>query len=174
MLVAANIVLFLSCANIDESARSTNIAEVVFPAQMRAARQRLAGSIVVEPAPTSSEVTKEGQQAFCQDLIDKWAAGRIGFVDLGTIAWLATRAGAKGVEHLSVKPGSTNAAKTLRLALGLPKMDDILFPARIPLWDSHLEARTIRTMSIKLPHEALARDYIANKQFYHEKRTQTS
>ena len=141
------------------------------PAQMRAANRRLqnegskrslVGRTVVEPNPHSSEVSPEAKEAFREDLIARWAAGRIGFVDLGTIAWLATRAGAKGVEDLCVKPGSTNAAKTLRLSLGLPPMDDILFPARVPLWDAHLEERVIKTMHIKLPHEALARHYEAN------------
>ena len=101
-------------------------------------------------------------QAFRFDLIDRLSAGKLLPIDVATIAWKATQAGAKGVEDLSVNPDSrgANHSRLVKSVLGLNNVEsEVLYAYDIPMWDAHEGERSIRRMLVKLPHEAIARDF---------------
>ncbi len=106
---------------------------------------------------------------FRADLIDRFADGKLEYVDIATISWKGTKAGAGGVSDLAVDPtqkGRNHAAK-VRNALGLNAVPEkILFEFNAPVWDVLMGKRCIRPMLVKLPHEALARDFYNNRAAY--------
>ena len=84
---------------------------------MRRARARIYTRTSTEPCetPAGAQVAHAmGPAAFRDDLLDKLACGRIGWLDLTTIAWRATKAGAVGVADLALDP----CAKGLNHARG--------------------------------------------------------
>lgn len=150
---------------------------------MRAARLRLrslqaaTAPISNDPAPAlehPADVDEDGQkpaQLSRDDLLDRWSCGHprcISNVDLATIAWRATKAGAKGVEDLAVNPRSKgrNHATRVRKALGLEAVENELHPISLPMCCTDTAPRYIGTMMAKLPHEALAKDFLQKRAFY--------
>ena len=92
---------------------------------MRSARARLENERAAEcaaeaAASPNAEVRSAAECAFRFDLIDRFAAGKLEAIDLATIAFLATAAGAGGVADLAVDPESKgqNHATRIRKALG--------------------------------------------------------
>jgi hypothetical protein len=119
--------------------------------------------------PTETELAKTAAEEFRFDLIDRFAAGRLGAIDLATIAWCATAAGAGGANDLAVNPDTqgANQARKVRSALGLDDVvAHVLYECRIPVWDVATASRIVKMMYVKLPHEAIARDYRLNKDAY--------
>lgn len=138
---------------------------------MRASQRRVRQSNAQSTAEASTaEVARPDAAAeFRFDLIDRFGAGKLEPVDLATIAFKATKAGARGAEDLGVDPQlkGDNHARVVRDALGLNAVkNEVLFECRIPLWDANIAARRVRPMLVKLPHEALARDFYNNKSAY--------
>ena len=80
----------------------------------------------------------------------------------------ATKAGAKGVEDLAVNPRSKgrNHATRVRKALGLEVVENELHPIALPMWCTDIASRYIGTLMVKLPHEALAKDFLQKQAFY--------
>jgi len=135
---------------------------------MRASRSRL-----YAPAAGTAAISPEAANGFRFDLIDRFAAGKLDPIDLATIAWRATAAGAEGVADLAVDPNQkgANHARKIRDALGLDAVkDQVLYELRIPVWCVATAARVVSPMFVKLPHEALMRDYQNNKIAYDEAR----
>ena len=86
------------------------------------------------------------------------------------------KAGAGGVKDLAVDPEKkgANHARIIRSALGLDCVkDEILYNATIPLWDVYKGSRSERPMLVKLPHEAIARDFYNHKTAYLAARADT-
>jgi len=110
------------------------------------------------------------------ELIDRFSSGKLEPVDVATLAWKATQAGAGGVKDLAVDPAlkGDNHARVVRTALGLDCVkDDALFECSVPLWDVYKAARSVRPMVVKLPHEAIAREYAHQREAYHKAREDT-
>ena len=153
---------------------------------MRAARKRLlkprhaaGGELRTEHAKKSKQLQlakagkelrpAEAEQEFRFDLIDRYATAKLEAIDIATIAWKATRAGAGGVSDLSVDPTmmGANHCRKIRIALGLRSVaDHVLFGFQIPMWDMATGSRQMRELLVQLPHEALARDFLNNSKSY--------
>ena len=71
-----------------------------------------------QSGPTETEQAKTAAEEFRFDLIDRFAAGGLGPIDLATIAWYATAAGAGGAKDLAVNPDTqgANQARKVRSA----------------------------------------------------------
>jgi hypothetical protein len=107
------------------------------------------------------------------ELFDRFSSGRLASVDVTTLAWKATRAGAGGVKDLAVDPAlkGDNHARIVRSALGLGSVeDDVLYECDVPLWDVYKGDRSERKMLVKLPHEAIARDFMHHRDAYLQSR----
>ena len=148
---------------------------------MRAARIRIrslqsaTAAISNDPAPALEDPAdtdgRKSSELFRDDLLDRWSCGHprcISNVDLATIAWRATKAGAKGVEDLAVDPRSKgrNHSTRVKKALGLDAVEDDLHKISLPVWDTDTASRVIGTLFVKLPHEALAKDFLEKQAFY--------
>ena len=144
---------------------------------MRAARLSLAASSAAPP-PQSLAASSAAHRppkysaaelAFRHDLVDRFAVGKLDAVDLATIAWKAKKAGAGGVSDLAVDPDikGENHARKVRTALNLNAVEDeVLYACQIPVWDATTASRKVASMPVKLPHEALARDFYNNRAAY--------
>ena len=140
--------------------------------KMRAASLRLQSKSAETQSP--EEVAKAvaeksaAEIAFRFDLIDRFAGGKLDHVDLGTIAWKTTQAGAGGVSDLAVDPThKRHHAEKNRSALNLNMVkDEILYSIKLPQWDASSAARVVGDMFVKLPHECLARDFHNNRAAY--------
>ena len=107
-----------------------------------------------------------------------WIGGRLGYlrpitnIDLTTIVWKATRTGARGVEDLAVDPSRKggNHARTVRRALGLKCVKEEECGVVIPMWDSDAGERVHGVLAIKLPHEILSSEFVANRAKWEEAR----
>ena len=135
---------------------------------MRRARARIYTRTSTEPCetPAGAQVAHAmGPAAFRDDLLDRLACGRIGWLDLTTIAWHATRAGAVGVEDLALDPSAkgSNQARRARFRLGLGDLDALLYKVHIPMWDTRTSTRTMGLFIMKLPHETIAEDFVKNR-----------
>ena len=111
----------------------------------------------------------EAEQEFRFDLIDRFAAAKLEAIDVATIAWQATEAGAGGVSDLSVDPkhGGDNHARKVRSELGLECVaDQVLYEFKLPMFDMATGSRQMRELLVQLPHEALARDFLNNSASY--------
>jgi hypothetical protein len=140
---------------------------------MRAARARVrcggSSGVLSEPdAPTAAI------EEFRFDLIDRFATAKLEAIDLATIAWKATQAGAGGVSDLGVDPkqkGGNHASK-IRSALGLDVVaGEVLFRISVPMWDAATGARVVSELPVKLPHEAICREFMNNKASYWKARS---
>ena len=142
---------------------------------MRASRARFNANLSA-PAPACSSHDDDGAaaQEFRRDLVSRFATGKLEAIDLCTLAWRSTKAGARGVEDLAVDPNQKgdNHAKVVRKALGLDKVSDAaLYELHVPLYDAATGKRTVRPLPVKLPHEALARDFMNNSAAYWKARS---
>ena len=143
---------------------------------MRLARKRTYGATLSEPCTAKRlrlQDDQDGPQEFREDLLDRLSLGLIGWLDLATIAWKSTRAGAAGVEDLAVDPRQkgANQAARVRHALGLEALDARLYRTWIPMWDTHTSKRTMGLFVMKLPHECITEDFMKNKVAYEKARS---
>jgi hypothetical protein len=79
---------------------------------MRRARARIYTRTSTEPCetPVGAQVAHAmGPAAFRDDVLDRLACGRVGWLDIRTIAWHATEAGAVGVADLALDPSATGS-----------------------------------------------------------------
>jgi hypothetical protein len=139
------------------------------PAQARVA------SSSNEPAPLAGGVPDADKCAaeFRCDLVSRYGHAKLDAIDLCTLAWRATKAGARGVADLAVDPAhqGSNHARVVRKALGLDKVvDEVLFQIWVPKYDASIGRRVVSSMHVKLPHEALARDFQNNRSAYFQAR----
>ena len=147
-----------------------------FCASMRRARAAVAEHAAESRDPSiasaSSVATPQpscdvDETLFRYQLIDRLASGKMWPADVAELAWSAMKVGAKGVDDLAVNPASKgmNAARRVRTALGLDLVEhEVLFQTQVPLWDVYEGDRRVRPLLIMLPHEAIARDYLLNKE----------
>ena len=128
-----------------------------------------AGPAAAETEQSPSSIARSAELDFRFDLIDRYAAGKLDNMDLATIAWKATQAGARGVQDLAVNPvvKGDNHARAVRSALGLNSVkDEVLYTCRVPVWDVTTASRVVKDMLVKLPHETIARDFYNNRDAY--------
>ena len=107
-------------------------------------------------------------------MVDRFANGKLEATDLATITWLATAAGLGGDADLAVDPESKgdNHATRVRKALGLTEVESkVLYECEIPMWDVAKGRRQVRPLLVKLPHEALVRDFYNNRDKYRAARS---
>ena len=90
---------------------------------------------------------------FREGLLNRLACGRLGWVDLATIAWKATKAGDVGIKGLAVDPRSkgANQASRFRKALGLEALDARLYKVQIPMWGWSAAERCMGQLVMRLP-----------------------
>ncbi len=74
-----------------------------------------------------------------------------------TLAWLATQAGACGLERLAVDPKSKgdNHHRHLCLVLGVTDATNDLYRVATPVWDKKSGSRIYKDIPVMLPCEAL-------------------
>eukprot|EP00959_Pyramimonas_sp_CCMP1952_P393894 8253528-Pyramimonas_sp.AAC.1 len=80
---------------------------------------------------------------------------------VNTIAWHASRAGAKGVQDLSHPPESTHHAEHLRSAIQ-SRSAETFFSPRIPMWDKSTDQRVLVPYPMNLPFDQFAESWHAN------------
>jgi len=147
---------------------------------MRSTRKRLRqaeeeNELLASQTPAAKLRRAEAGKVFRNDMIDRFATGKIQPVDLATISWFATEAGAGGVSDLGVDPrlGGRNQSRKVREALGLKCVERLfLFKIKVPMWDCDTCSRKMGTLLVKLPHEALERDFLNNKKSYMKARAE--
>ena len=143
--------------------------------QQRRLDARKEKALLINHTPVGKRRLADACQDFRNELIDRFASANIQPIDMATIAWFATNAGAGGVSDLSVDPalGGRNQARTVRTALGLEGVSRrILFKIQVPKWDVSAGCRKMETLHVKLPHEALERDFLNNKEAYMKARAE--
>ena len=72
-------------------------------------------------------------QEFREYLVMAWAEGRLSARDASSIAYLATRAGARGVSDLGADPQRRDHARTVTAGLGLADIDSRLIYKDLPV-----------------------------------------
>ena len=85
--------------------------------QQRRLDARKEKALLINDTPVGKRRLADACQDFRNELIDRFASANIQPVDMATIAWFATNAGAGGVSDLSVDPalGGRNQARTVRI-----------------------------------------------------------
>ena len=110
------------------------------------------------PGPRRRDPGADDGEGLRRHLLQRYKLGKMTAASLCTIAWHATRAGAKGVDDLASPPDSTNHAEFLRSAINARQAKTFYF-AKVPLWDQEKEERCLFPFPMALPHEEFARLY---------------
>ena len=96
-----------------------------------------------------------------QYLLDGYRKGRLTAKDVCTLSWHAQRAGAHGVEDISLSPLQTggNFQSHLEQAVGLRSADSF-YLASIPMWNHQDQQRSLEPFPFVLPHIIFRNCYI--------------
>ena len=118
------------------------------------------------PRAAPAENDNDGGAGLRRHLMDRYKHGKLTARSLCTIAWHATRAGAKGIEDLALDPSSSNAAAHVRRAVGA-RAKSTFYWFDLPLWDHKEEERLLFSFPICLPHEEFASLYKLSPSDFH-------
>ena len=119
-----------------------------------------------DPVDASASRTAHGHR-FRRHLLAEWRAGRQTAKAVCTIAGLARRAGACGIEDIAIDPDrlGRNHARRLKEAMGF-SADAKLYYAQVPVWDSTTSTRVETPIPFDLPFIRFHQDYQAHPQHY--------
>ena len=124
---------------------------------MRAAKRRVDG-LHVKPKPTEEDGLR-----LELNLLYKWCDGLITTKDLTEQAYYITRAGGRGVEHLTCNPNTCghNSSRKFRTSVQIPTdfTDTLTQVKDVPIWNSDTETIDYIDYPLRLPSDVLMLDY---------------